>query len=538
MLKLDQVFGIRNTVPEYTYVDRSRLDSKFSYFWSSQKHIVIHGASKQGKSCLRKKNLDDSNCIVIQCLPNMDSDEVWKTALRDLKVSVSIETTEKETDNMSGEATGKIEGKIPLVAGASAAGKIGAIHSDETATSYHSISGYDTDIKYLAEQLIKQNKRLILEDFHYFPEEIRKDIAFHLKALYELNIFVLIIGIWAELDLLAFYNGDLIGRIEEINIGWTKSELFEVLRKGSEALNISFSKDIANEIIDSSFENVGLLQRIAENICMIENIYEKQQKTKEISNMESLNKARKKCVADISQRYNKIREVFERGFRSDTELKIYYQIFRLLTDTDDESLINGIPQNDILKKIQGYSTKLIRPGDLTQALDRIERLQASRDITPLLLSYNKSLRSVSLTDREFLFYRKFGDIKWDLLEDETSTKDAEKTKFNSAVAKILFTEMVITQINSDGTAEIQHPILGKKIISKNDAELKNIIENLKSSNVIFSLSSTEIFGFDAKIMQFYLGFLHQKSFIEHLQINQDLIKINLTKSGREKLGFK
>ncbi len=460
-------------------MDRSSLDGKFSYFWSSQKHIVIHGASKQGKSCLRKKNLDASKCIVIQCLPNMSSEDVWKTALRQLDASILKETTKKETDNISGETSGTVEGKIPLIAGASAEGKIGAVHSNEKLSSYHPIEGYDTDIKFLAEQLIKNNKRLILEDFHYFPEEIRKEIAFHLKALYELNVFVLIIGIWAELDLLVYYNGDLSGRIEEINIGWTRSELFDVLRKGSEALNIAFSQNIAKEIVDSSFENVGLLQRIAENICLIENIYEKQEKIKEISNLESLHKARKKSVADISQRYNRIKEVFERGFRSDTELKIYYLIFRLLIEVSDESLINGIPQNDILKAIQGYSSKSIRPGDLTQALDRIERLQAARGITPLLISYNKSLRSISLTDREFLFYRKFGDIKWEWLEEEIGPKYTEKPKSDEPKIKIIFKEMVINQVSSDGTAEIQHPTLGKKAISKSDAELKKIIEILK-----------------------------------------------------------
>ncbi|MDO8725732.1 MAG: hypothetical protein Q7J35_06670 [Candidatus Methanoperedens sp.] len=532
MPRLDQVFGIKNTVPDYTYVDRSNLDSKFRYFWSSQKHIVIHGASKQGKSCIRKKNLDSSECIIIQCLPNMPCEEVWKKALRQLNSSVPKETTKRETQSISGEVTGKVEGTIPLIVGASTEGKTGTNKLDEKTSSYNSVEGYETDIKFLAEQLIKNDKRLILEDFHYFPEEIRKEIAFHLKALYELNIFVLIIGIWAELDLLVYYNGDLSGRIEEINIGWTKSELFEVLKKGSDALNISFSPNVASEIVESSFENVGLLQRIAENICLIEDIYEKQDKIKEISNIDSLNKARQKCVEDIGQRYNKIKEVFERGFRSDTELKIYYLIFRLLTEAKDQSLINGIPQSEILKKIQSYSSRSIRPGDLTQALDRIERLQASRDITPLLISYNKSLRSISLTDREFLFYRKFGDIKWEWLEDDKMYDEVKKSESNDIRIGLPFIGTEIVQDNSNGTAEIRNN-LGKKIISKNDKELNQIIKKLISTNIKFP--SIESYSFDSNDMQFYLGFLFKKGFIGYKQIDQDKIEIYLTEKAKEKL---
>lgn len=61
MPKLSNVFGVINTVPEYTYVDRSKLDNRFNYLWRNQKHIVVYGASKQGKSCLRKKNSNLKN---------------------------------------------------------------------------------------------------------------------------------------------------------------------------------------------------------------------------------------------------------------------------------------------------------------------------------------------------------------------------------------------------------------------------------------------------------------------------------------------
>ena len=56
-ISLRDVFGITNDIPKYTYVDRQKLDEKFAYYLESQKHIVVHGASKQGKSCLRKKQI-------------------------------------------------------------------------------------------------------------------------------------------------------------------------------------------------------------------------------------------------------------------------------------------------------------------------------------------------------------------------------------------------------------------------------------------------------------------------------------------------
>jgi hypothetical protein len=89
-VRLDDVFGIKSDVPEYTYVDRSNLDEKFKYYWASQKHIIIHGASKQGKSCIRKKNLKECDYVLIQCLPTMTSSEVVKAAFRELNMSFPI----------------------------------------------------------------------------------------------------------------------------------------------------------------------------------------------------------------------------------------------------------------------------------------------------------------------------------------------------------------------------------------------------------------------------------------------------------------
>ena len=498
-------------------MDRAKLDRKFEYLWDSQKHVVIHGSSKQGKSCIRKKNIEDSNIVVVQCLPNMTSNDIWIEGLNLLGAQIPekiVENNEKET---SDEVTGKVKGGFPGVVTGAVEGTSTNLKSNGIVKTFIAPHGSNEYVKFLANQLIDTHKRLIIEDFHYLSEVTRQKIAFHLKALFESNVFVLLIGIWAEQNLLAYYNGDLIGRIEEINIGWTNEDLCEVLKKGEEALNISFSEKIKNEIIESSYENVGLLQRIAENICYIEGTYDKQSKTTVIDNIESLESAREKIVSDISQRYTKIKEVFERGFKTSTELKVYYQIFKFLIEAKDEDLINGIHQAEVLKHIQTYSHKEIRPGDLTSALDKIERLQSSKKITPLLMSYNKSLREISLTDREFLFYRKYGNIEWEWLDDNNvaSYKDVE----------IPFTQIEIIQIN-ENTAELNHPTLGNKTISKSDGNLIEIYNEFELKNIDYSISNGTLIGYASiENLHFYLGFLYKKGYIDYLKNDEDTITI-------------
>ncbi len=92
-----------------------------------------------------------------------------------------------------------------------------------------------------------------------------------------------------------------------------------------------------------------------------------------------------------------------------------------------------------------------------------------------------------------------------------------------------FTEMIIQEnTNKKETAEIQHPVLGRRVISSKDAELNQIITKLKSTNIQFSMTSKELFGFDATTIQFYLGFLYKKALIDYKLIDKNLIEISLT----------
>jgi hypothetical protein len=63
--KLSSVFGTSRDVPE-TYITRDGIDDRFLNDITRDKHLVIHGSSKQGKTCLRKYHLSPEDFIVVQ----------------------------------------------------------------------------------------------------------------------------------------------------------------------------------------------------------------------------------------------------------------------------------------------------------------------------------------------------------------------------------------------------------------------------------------------------------------------------------------
>lgn len=91
-----------------------------------------------------------------------------------------------------------------------------------------------------------------------------------LKALGDYGVYVLVVGVWPDDHLLTYYNGDLDGRVEDLRLEWSTDELDEVLQRGGHALNIEFADDLRRELIADGFGNVGLVQRLAEHVCLAE----------------------------------------------------------------------------------------------------------------------------------------------------------------------------------------------------------------------------------------------------------------------------
>ncbi|MGD1701827.1 hypothetical protein [Dapis sp. BLCC M229] len=153
-LKLNQVFGISPDVPKHTYVDRNNLDQKFRYLLDSGSHLVIHGASKQGKTVLRRKNLPDGKCIKVQCTNRTDISHIYSEIIRQAKVNIPAEVTNK----ISGTAGAKAMGLGFQING--------GLNSDRE--EKYKFQGFSLDnINYIAEVIQKTNKKVVIEDFHY-----------------------------------------------------------------------------------------------------------------------------------------------------------------------------------------------------------------------------------------------------------------------------------------------------------------------------------------------------------------------------------
>lgn len=414
MAALRDVFGVHNPPPLLTYVDRAGLDQRITHFLSTGRHLVLHGPSKQGKTALRKRALSDDACVVIQCRNRPTLDQVYAEILASL--GTYIQTTRSATSSTevsgSGEAKagGGFFGLLSGEAKASGGGKATWQHS-----STEQLAGIGANnIQFLAKAVSESGKRLVLEDFHYVPEEEKKCLANDLKALYELHVPVILVGAWEQQQLLPQYNGDLAGRVDEINVRWTDAELREVISKGEAALNILLSRPIRNAIVSDASGNVGLLQRLAERLCMAADVTVTQVgPPKEIRRMPLLESARQGICAEEAARYRRFGWSVCEGFPNSNEAtkRLYMYVIQVCVEAKDAELLAGLPLQQIEERILRLNNA-VQAKAIRNALLQIDKLQSEKSIYPVIATYDPVNRTLNLADRELLFYRRYGGPNW------------------------------------------------------------------------------------------------------------------------------
>lgn len=395
MVRLFEVFGIHASLPSLTYVDRSGLDEIFTYYADASKHIVIHGPSKQGKTVLWKnwKNKSkDRWCIQIACTLDSTVQNLLAQILTQLGVPVpkniestlKIGTAEPVAKMLGAEFTRKQEGAFPDL---------------------------DSELTHLvADSLTKLGARVIFEDFHYLSEDEQRKLSFILKGLGELHCFAMVVGVWPQQNLLTFYNGDLRGRVEEIDIKWSNNELLKVIENGAHHLNFDIDPDFANQVVADSYGNVGMLQRIMEKVCLKSGITQTLigRHPQLIKDSQLLDKCREEICQGERVRYAPVLEILERGFKlREDGTDVYRNILNYTLKCPDSELMTGISYDSLLQGVLKVNPKT-QQASLTQALHRLVPLQVNKKISPPILYYNRDSRKLYVTEPEFLFFRKYG----------------------------------------------------------------------------------------------------------------------------------
>lgn len=413
------VFGISSKVRVESYVDRGDLDESIGNLLHRNTHIALKGESKCGKSWLRQKNIP--NALVVQCRLGRGTIDIYIDALSQLDVKFTV------IDKSSGKVEGRVEAKgevgkglIAKVLGLSCSltAGAGASHSNEKEKE---LVGHDiNDLRFIAELIRESGRRLVVEDFHYLSIAERTNLAFDLKALWDYELYVLIIGVWSQSNMLIYLNPDLAGRIEEVSVYWSKDDLKRILQNGGGALNLQFNDAFSDECAALSYGNAGILQALALKALDAMGIAEALETLQEVGSDEALQSAALHYADQLNALYQQFAKRVAGGIRTRQDSTgIYAHAMAVIVNADDEMCIRGIPLDYIFQQAHAREPR-VQKGNLRTILEKIEGLQVDGDGRGLVVAYNEADGEVSVVDRQLLLYRKYSTVSWpweDLIEE-------------------------------------------------------------------------------------------------------------------------
>lgn len=246
-LLAEQIFK-PGSFPEYTYVSRESLDIGINYEVRLKQALKISGCltsiigpSKMGKTVLCEKVIDLENLVEVSGADFKLNNDFWTV----------IGT--KAGLPMSGEF---IEGKT--------------VKDNITDDLYYKKDKFVLTKDRVIDYFKENGKVLVLDDFHYAPEDIQLHIAQQLKDAIRKEFKAIVISLPHRADDAIRKNADLTGRLSLINIEpWKKEELEEIAKKGFEKLDIKIEDKIVKNIAIESLTSPQLMQYICLSICTL-----------------------------------------------------------------------------------------------------------------------------------------------------------------------------------------------------------------------------------------------------------------------------
>lgn len=406
------VFGIQRHVP-LNYVERD-ADKVFNDSLDRGHHIVIFGSSKQGKTCLRKKNLDDNDYITVHCDNKMDLYNLNINILKQAGFTVQV----SETKTINGKAKVKVGFGWTLFGTANIESEVEGEKGNQKEYKPLELDPEDVNDIIKALESLDFKKYIVIEDFHYLKDETQVDFAIELKAFHENSkLTFIIVGVWLEENRLIALNGDLSGRIKSVNADeWTDDNLLQLVSIGEQLLNVSIPEEEKIKLIEKSLNNVYIVQEVCYELCIENNIREQSDNVVDLdcANIELIIS---KVISQHSGRYNNLITNISEGFQA-TELEMHKWIMYAILKSDLQKLENGLKRSEINALLQAEHPRKqdLNPGNLTQALKSIASLQVKKNTIPIIIDYDSSNLKLNIVDKGFLIWLSDQNIE-DLIQE-------------------------------------------------------------------------------------------------------------------------
>ncbi|KJS67419.1 MAG: hypothetical protein JL50_08695 [Peptococcaceae bacterium BICA1-7] len=250
---------------------------------------------------------------------------------------------------------------------------------------------------------------LIIDDFHHLEKPVRDKIAFSLKRWHEKGIRIIIVGIASTTKNLIDIDSEVSIRNDYFEMKTQKNEfLNEVIQKGEEALNISFSEETKNSFVNAAQGMPSAIQIICRVACVRNEIFETLPEKRLIHI--SIDNIKDGVIRTYKSKYfNKIIGLAKGKQQARSIHNTYFDIIKQLCLMDEYEI--GI-EDLKLRILSGFTVRNERNRKLTSinnCLNNIRDVIHQKGLDDTLY-YNENSNVISIEDPSFRLYLNLLDL--------------------------------------------------------------------------------------------------------------------------------
>ena len=213
------------------------------------------------------------------------------------------------------------------------------------------------------------------------------------------------VGVQHKTSELLSYNLDLQQRISELPVeGFSDEQLRQIIELGETALNIRFSSEIQDYIVEEALESASIVQNICQRICLIKNISKTQEDTIYIDEVLVVEQACKEIAYDSKSYYERAIKSISLGGRSDGSTEKYKWFLKLIKEKDIPE--QGLKNTETYRYLKELGHDSIQQGSVTSGLSYLPALLQKNNF-PAFFDFDSDNKTFYLLDK----YMKFV-FKW------------------------------------------------------------------------------------------------------------------------------
>ncbi|WP_372622997.1 hypothetical protein [Falsiroseomonas sp.] len=434
MTKLTEVFGV-SADPILSYIVRDNIDGLFTTVLKETKHVVVYGASKQGKTALVSRYLPYEQNVVVRLSPNSNVEDIYSSILRQCGVEIEVGKLTEKASELSASAGIKAKATLWLLGEGEVNGTGGYKNSDKSQRTSKTIP-FNLAVAQDVAELLREigfDKKIILENFHYLAEERQRQLSFDLRSFQEMGIIFVVLGVWRQKDKLRIYCPDLTDRVVDVAVEpWSDDEFKKVAAEGASHLNLELSSKVVERCIENSFGSIGVFQELLKHTCMAAGVLEGTWRTQRILDETFADKAVKEKADQYGATHQQALELISSGNvthskeKEKTPLHLPYYLVCVILDLGYSGLMHGASRSDITDMIKQHHHRKddVRGSDMSNLLHNLATLQHKKGINPPLIDYDIGKRRLYAIDSTFFFFLRNCDLAV-VKEELPSPIDAE-----------------------------------------------------------------------------------------------------------------